>query len=135
MLFPFAPCVEPYKSAQTFIPEDPKILCENAWSDQIPVIFSGCSHEGLMIHKATKKQPSLITNLIDRFHDMVPLDMGGDQRDSQITKQMGAAFRKFYFGYTEPEMANIATFEDVRKYIFNSKLTLNYFHYFKISYR
>lgn len=113
-MFPFAPSIEPYKSAQTFIPEDPMIMIEQAWSDQVPVIFSNCSNEGLMIHKETLKDPFLITNLKDRFHDMVPLDLGGNERESQTSKQMGAALKKFYFGYTEPEMANIGAFEDVR---------------------
>lgn len=112
-MFPFAPSIEPYKSAQTFIAEDPLAMCEHAWSDHLPVIFSSCSSEGLLVHKETKKNPNLITNLKNRFHDMVPLDLGGDQRESQISKQMGAAFKQFYFGFTEPDMANIATFEDV----------------------
>lgn len=113
MMFCFAPSIEPYKSAQTFIPEDPMVMCEHAWSDQVPVIFSICSNEGLLIHRETLNNPLLINNLIDRFHDMVPLDLGGNERESETSKQMGAAFKKFYFGYTQPEIANISTFENV----------------------
>lgn len=115
-MFPFGPSVEPYMSAQTLIPEDPKVMCEHAWSEHLPVIFSACSGEGLLVHKETKRKPVLINNLATRFHDMVPLDLGGNQRESKECVRMGEAFKKFYFGLTEPELANIATYEDVRSF-------------------
>lgn len=115
MMFPFGPSIEPYKSSNTFIPDDPVIMCDRAWSDHLPVIFSACSGEGLLVHKATKKNPILINNLATRFHDMVPLDLGGNQRESHTCLQMGAEFKKFYFGFTEPGLANIDTYQDVSK--------------------
>lgn len=124
MMFPFGPAIEPYRSEQTFIPEDPVLMCDHAWSDQLPVIFSACSSEGLLMHKETKKKPRLITNLVDRFQDMVPMDLGGSQRDSPTSIRMGAAFKKFYFGYTEPALSNIATFEDVSYIILHLYLRL-----------
>lgn len=114
MMFPFGPTVEPFKSAQTMIPDVPEIMCQHAWSDHLPVIFSACSGEGLLVHKETKRKPFLINNLVTRFQDMVPLDLGGIQRESAECLRMGAAFKKFYFGYTGPEIANISTYLDVR---------------------
>lgn len=129
MMFPFGPVVEPYKSAQTMIPEDPVVMCEHAWSDHLPVIFSSCSGEGLLVHKETKRRPVLIHNLVTRFHDMVPLDLGGDQRESLECVRIGAAFKKFYFGLTEPEIANLATYENVRPH--TNRFNLIEFQYFQ----
>lgn len=93
--------------------EHPLIACDHAWSDQLPVIFSTCSDEGLLIRNITKEVPFILNNLADRFQDMVPLDLGGDNRESEICKKNGETFKMVYFGLTEPMKQNISAFEGV----------------------
>lgn len=51
VLFPFGPVVEPYESAQCFLPKDPKVLFANAWSKQVPMLIGCCSDEGLLFYR------------------------------------------------------------------------------------
>lgn len=114
MMFTFGPKVEPYVAEQCFIGEDPVRMCRAPWSGNVPVIFSACSNEGLLVRKATQRSKRLIENLEERFQDMVPLDlMGGVQgdRDGAVAKEVARAFRSFYFADAQMTLAQLVPFE------------------------
>ena len=111
-MFPFGPKVEPFTSKQCFLPKDPKELCEKAWSKGMPLIISGCSDEGLLVYKETKKHAHRLEGLSAAFERTVPFDLETD-RTSNRCKELGAALKKFYFGYTELSMATIDSYVKV----------------------
>lgn len=121
MMFTFGPKVEPYRSAQCFIEADPALLSRRPWSRAVPVIFTACSNEGLLVHKATIKNVKLIENLEERFQDMVPLDLmttaadGGElaARDDAAVVAVAAEFRRFYFGEASMTLAQLERFEQM----------------------
>lgn len=44
---PFAPCIEPYKSENCLIVKDPILMARETWANDIDIIFTGCSFEGI----------------------------------------------------------------------------------------
>lgn len=122
VMFPFGPKIETFRldGGECFIPHDPRRMCAEApWSARsVPVIFSTCSNEGIVVHKATLKSPKLIENLQERMQDVVPLDLipGGvtGDRDGAHAKRVGAAFRQFYFQDGAPiTVQQLEAFENV----------------------
>lgn len=117
MMFTFGPKVEPYRAEQCFIDADPVQMCRRPWSRTVPVIFTACSNEGLLVHKATQKNVKLIENLEERFQDMVPLDLmaGGvlADRDGREAATVAAAFRRFYFGDAKMTLSVLDRFEQM----------------------
>lgn len=49
ILFPFAPCVEPYETPDCVIPKNPRELMRTAWSNSIPILAGHTSAEGLVM--------------------------------------------------------------------------------------
>lgn len=50
--------------------------------------------------------------MADSFEAIVPVDVEPNRTSNQC-KEFGAAYKKFYFGYTEPSLANIDTYIQV----------------------
>lgn len=61
--FTFGPCIEPYDSQHCVVSKDPRIMLKSAWSNDIPIIFSGTSDEGLLMYPEIKMFPQLLKAL------------------------------------------------------------------------
>lgn len=131
-MFPFGPAIESFISKQCFIPKEPIEMCRHAWSSKMPAIFTACSGEGLLLYRSiiidfikynqfffnsinflvTKKKSSLLSKIADNFEALVPFDVEPNRTSIQC-KELGQVYKKFYFGYTEPSLANIDTYIQV----------------------
>jgi carboxylesterase type B len=88
ILFPFTPVIEPYKSKNTFMAEDPLTLSENAWSNSIDCMIGYNSLEGgIMSFFSGYKH----------FWDFIP-----EVSDKETFDEL---LRKFYFANEPPSSA------------------------------
>lgn len=111
ILFAFGPVVEPYVSAQCFIPTAPLKMIQNPWSVEIPILIGGVSEEGLFAYKGATSNPILFEHLGD-FEHYVPLELD-IARDSPKGKEFGRRLKEFYYHDEKPSLANIETFINI----------------------
>lgn len=52
IMFPFGPVRESYVAPMSMISSDPAQMSQNAWSHQMPTMFSACADEGLLLYKS-----------------------------------------------------------------------------------
>lgn len=71
--YPFAPCIEPYKSETTFNDAYPIDLLEKAWSNDIDVMVGGTSLEGLMHLQYIREKPQILTNF--KLQNVIPCEI------------------------------------------------------------
>lgn len=109
--FPFGPQVEPFKSAQCFIPERPVQMSRKAstWNKGIPLMIGGCSNEGLFLYRTTKAIPNALEKLNNEFERVVP-GMLEPNREGEHCLKLGAAIKEKYFGDTPVNDAGLFTY-------------------------
>uniref|UniRef100_A0A454A0Q8 carboxylesterase n=1 Tax=Stomoxys calcitrans TaxID=35570 RepID=A0A454A0Q8_STOCA len=99
--FPFGPCIEPYDSEHCVICCDPKLLLKGAWSNDIPIIFSGTADEGLLMYPKLKAFPTLLKALTLEPERLLPLDVRTNN-DKSINLEMAKRIARQHFGEKEP---------------------------------
>lgn len=92
--YAFAPIIEPYKTANTFIADEPIELTRRAWSNEIDMLIGGTSDEGLMYLEYIRAAPALLKNL--KLENMVPTELSLDDEDP-LRKRFADELRKAYF--------------------------------------
>ncbi|KAG5669167.1 hypothetical protein PVAND_017062 [Polypedilum vanderplanki] len=111
ILLPFGPIIEPYKSKNCLIFKDPIEMARDSWSNEIDIIFSGTSFEG--IFKANVKDEVAFYYLQDPayFTPLIDLDL---QVTDPITQEYGQRIKNLY--YQPDEMPSIENQEAYLRY-------------------
>lgn len=102
ILFPFTPIIEPYVTANTFLPKDPILLARDCWSKDIDCIIGGSSLEGGLMCLFEGN----FYEYLKSPEDFAPsrelgLDLK-DLKDRQKAAKYGEKIKKFYFGDKNP---------------------------------
>lgn len=92
--FPFAPCIEPYKSALTFNDALPIDLIETAWSNDVDVMVGGASFEGLMHLQYIREKPEILTNF--KLQNVIPSEVELPS-DNPHTNEFVENLKKIYY--------------------------------------
>ncbi|XP_054085635.1 esterase B1 isoform X2 [Zeugodacus cucurbitae] len=74
IMFPFAPCIEPYDTPQCVISKSPRELMKTAWSNSMPMLTGHTSAEGLVIQPFINANPSCL-NELNTCRSFVPYEV------------------------------------------------------------
>lgn len=74
-VFQFGPVVEPYATESCAISKQPIELLANAWGNNIPLLMSGTSFEGLLMYGRVHMSPYLLTSLKSQPEHLLPLEL------------------------------------------------------------
>lgn len=111
ILFAFGPVIEPYKSKDSILTEDPLEVLKKTWSNDIPMMIGGTSFEGLLFYpEVTRRKATL--NEVGDCENLLPLDVKVD-RHSMEAKEMGLRLKKAYFGNEECRPETMMKFLEV----------------------
>jgi cholinesterase len=103
--FPFAPCIEPFLTGNTFISQRPIELMKDAWSNSIPVMVGGTSFEGLMFMESIQANSTIISNF--KLENVMPSEIGL-QTDNPHAIEFVKNLRKIY--YSSSLLSTASTF-------------------------
>lgn len=105
IVIPFAPVIEPYKSDNCLIYKDPVEMAREAWSNDIEMIFTGTSFEGII--QAFKKEEVAYFYLQENPSYFTPLTELDLQVTDPIAGEYGERIKELYFkGNQKPSMEN-----------------------------
>lgn len=111
----FTPCVEAYRSEQTFLTKSPIELIDNAWGNGVPLIIGATSEEGLLYYFGVKADPNSYLN-DDSFEKLLPPELNLTN-DSVESREMVKRMKKLYYDGDElepiPSVTNIMRFLDI----------------------
>ncbi|EDV93361.1 esterase B1 [Drosophila grimshawi] len=74
-IYQFGPVVEPYATEHCVIPKQPSEMLADAWSNNIPLLMSGTSNEGLVMYARVHLSPFLLTRLKTEPEHLLPLEL------------------------------------------------------------
>lgn len=74
-VFQFGPVVEPYATDHCAIRKSPVELLAGAWGNNIPLLMSGTSFEGLLMYGRVHMAPYLLTSLKSQPEHLLPLEL------------------------------------------------------------
>jgi cholinesterase len=94
MLSPFTPVVEPYESENCLIPRDIVELSKNTWSNDIDMIFTGTSFEGIIRSDANDGKAINYLKNPAYFAPLLELNM---TKDDEKARQLGLRIKNLYF--------------------------------------
>lgn len=111
VVIPFGPVIEPYKSSNCLIPKDPIEMARDAWSNNIDMMFTGCSFEGIL--RAFVKEEVAYYYLEDAsyFAPLLDLDL---QATDPIALEYGERIKNLY--YNENVQPSVENQESYLKY-------------------
>ncbi|XP_023292060.2 esterase B1 [Lucilia cuprina] len=114
ILFAFGPVIEPYKSKDSILTEDPLEVLKTTWSNDIPMMIGGTSFEGLLFYpEVTRRKATL--NEVGDCENLLPLDVQVE-RHSIEAKEMGLRIKKAYFGNEECKPETMMKFLEIESY-------------------
>ncbi|XP_037945468.1 esterase B1-like [Teleopsis dalmanni] len=111
VLFPFTPTVEPYISESNILNELAYNMLEKTWSNDIPIIISGTSFEGLLFYPDIIKRPATLDEVKNCKH-LLPADLDLDKTDEKLV-EYGLALKSCYFGEEECNVKNMMKYLEV----------------------
>ncbi|XP_055902981.1 esterase B1-like isoform X2 [Eupeodes corollae] len=114
VLFAFAPTIEPYETDDCVIPKEPLELMKTTWSNNIPLMIGGNSHEGLLFLPEIRRRPITLDE-VENCEYLVPNDLGLD-RSSEKCKQFGLQIKKTHFGDEECSSKTSMQYLDLLSY-------------------
>lgn len=103
MMFPFTPVIEPYLSKNCMIPKDPVEMAKTSWSNEIDILFTGTSFEGII--RGIVNVKAAVAYLNKNPACFVPLlDLNLKSTDP-IARELGIRLKNLYFptGIESPE--------------------------------
>ncbi|XP_011209321.2 esterase B1 [Bactrocera dorsalis] len=74
IMFPFAPCIEPYDTPDCVISKSPRDLMRTAWSNSMPILAGHTSAEGLVMLPFIKAMP-ICLNELETCRSFVPYEV------------------------------------------------------------
>lgn len=99
VLFAFAPTIEPYETDDCVISKHPLELMKTTWSNDIPLMIGGNSHEGLLFMSEIRRRPITLDE-VKNCEYLVPNELGLD-RTSEKCLELGLRIKKAHFGDEE----------------------------------
>lgn len=114
-LFTFGPVVEPYASETCIIPKQPTAMFAEAWGNDIPVIISGTSFEGLLMFARVHMAPFLLHELNENHQHMLPLELK-QKHDLQKQRELAAKLRETHFAEKELQMEHLLNYCEYASY-------------------
>lgn len=121
-LFPFGPTVESYVGPDCVIPKAPEEMLKTAWSNNIPMMFGGCSFEGLLHYPKSLMFPEKIEMALENPERLIPIEV--QQKYSlEENRKLAASVLKMHLGDKPLGEDALMDFLDVSK----AKKNLNFF--------
>lgn len=111
-LFTFGPNLEAYETDSCVIPNEPADLLENAWGNQIPIMMSGTSFEGLLMFGRVHMAQFLLTELEENPQHMLPYRLK-IKYSQDLQRKLGSELKSIHFGEKKAEIANIMNYCEV----------------------
>lgn len=111
ILLAFGPVIEPYKSKDSIISEEPLEVLKKTWSNDIPLMIGGTSFEGLLFYPEVTRRKATLAEVGD-CENLLPGDIN-IERHSVEAKEMGLRIKKAYFGNDECKPETIMKFLEV----------------------
>lgn len=112
-LIPFGPVIEPYKTANCFIPVDTLIGARTAWSNGIDSLCSVTSFEGIFFNfnpDAVSKSAVVLQN----FDYFAPLPQMHVSISKDKIAEYGKKIKEVYYGKLNPSATNEESYYHVR---------------------
>lgn len=103
ILYAFGPVVEPYRSPNCFIPEDPVLMARKAWSTGVDLMIGATSNEGILRANSEAEKISEIMQNVTYF---APLNELGVDLKSEKAKDYGKKIMELYYGKSKPSASN-----------------------------
>ncbi|XP_075147107.1 uncharacterized protein LOC142221315 [Haematobia irritans] len=104
--FAFGPCIEPYDSDHCVLSCDPRNALETAWTNDIPIIFSGTSDEGLLMYPKLKMLPLILKALTLDPERVLPYEIRA-KNDKSTNLQMAKKLVQTHFGEKQPSECSL----------------------------
>ncbi|XP_004518271.1 esterase B1 [Ceratitis capitata] len=114
-LFAFGPVIEPYLSAMCIVPKHPAAMFADAWGNDIPIIMSGTSFEGLLMFARVHMAPYLLHELNENHQHMLPLELK-QKHDIEKQKELAAKVREAHFAEKELRMEHLLNYCEYASY-------------------
>lgn len=112
VLFAFGPCIEPYVSEDCVVPKDVHLMIKEAWGNNIPMILSGTSDEGLLMYPKLKMFPQSM-NILQKDPQRVLPGLVRNENDEEENMKLAQLLIKTHFGDREPSEECLKEFIDV----------------------
>ncbi|KAM8704461.1 hypothetical protein ACLKA7_008984 [Drosophila subpalustris] len=96
-VFQFGPVVEPYSTEHCVLPKQPLEMLDTAWGNNIPVLMSGTSFEGLLMYGRVHMAPYLITSLQEQPQHLLPLELKRTL-PQELAQNLGKRLKMLHFG-------------------------------------
>ncbi|XP_070500357.1 esterase B1-like [Chironomus tepperi] len=92
---PFTPVVEPYKTKNCMVPKDPLKMMENCWTNNIDILFTGNSIEGV-IRKTEPLETGIEIFNKNPAYALPLLELQADPSDPRL-QELGLKIKNLYF--------------------------------------
>lgn len=102
-VFQFGPVVEPYNSEHCVLPKQPLDMLDTSWGNNIPVLMSGTSFEGLLMYGRVHLSPYLLTSLKSQPQHLLPLELKRSL-PQKLAYNLGKRLRLLHFGDKSMEL-------------------------------
>jgi len=104
IIIPFGPIIEPYVNKSTLIDKDPILMAREAWSNDINIMISGTSYEGLLRAFINEEATAKILQQHPSF--FAPLRELQLDKTDKTAIELGNRIKKVYYGDLEPSVEN-----------------------------
>lgn len=111
VLFAFGPVIEPYKTEDSVLTEDPYERLRETWSNEIPLMIGGTSFEGLLFYPEVMRRKATLDE-VDDCENLLPFDIPVERNTSE-SKEMSLKLKSWYFGKEECNLKTIMQFLEV----------------------
>lgn len=111
VLVAFGPTIEPYKTNDSILTEDPMSVLKNTWSNDIPLLIGGTSFEGLFFYPEVMRRNATLNEVGD-CEGLLPLDLKLDRKTAEA-KSLALRIKNEYFGTEQCSVETVMKFLEV----------------------
>lgn len=117
-LFTYGPSIETYRTETCIIDKYPDELLSESWGNEIPILISGTSFEGLMMYGRLYMTPFLITELENSRQHLLPLVLKQNY-SMDMQKDFAKRIQELHFGDKPFSLASILNYCEVSRNLLN----------------
>lgn len=99
ILYAFGPVVEPYRSDNCFIPEEPLKMASKAWSQDVDMLIGATSNEGILKANCDAQK---IADLLQNVNFFAPAVQLGIESNSDKAREYGKQIMDVYYNGSKP---------------------------------
>lgn len=112
ILYAFGPVIEPYPSHHCFIPKDPILMAQDAWSGDLDLLIGATSNEGIL---RANSEVDRISEAMSNANYFAPvIELGLDVK-SDKAREYGQQIMNLYYKGTKPSSTNQLPYLYVRR--------------------